>query len=63
MNMHEHKSVPARMTFKVVRGKGKSETSMTEACECGATRTIRFESNPMWGFAPATRGEWQAPTP
>jgi len=63
MNMHEHKGVPARMTFKVVRGKGKSETSMTEQCACGATRTVGFKSNRSWAFAPATREEWQAPTP
>ena len=63
MSSHEHKSVPARMTFKVVRDGSKNETNMVEKCECGATRTVRFKSNRMWAFAPATREEWQPPTP
>ncbi len=63
MSSHEHKSVPERMAFEVVRSKQRSETSMVEKCACGATRTIRFKSNRMWAFAPATREEWQPPTP
>ena len=62
MTMHEHTSVPARMTFKVVRDGSKNEASIIEQCACGATRTVGFKSNPMWGTAPATREEWQAPT-